>query len=325
MSNLTGVSVHYVAALLRPVPDPGPLLRAAGIDGSILADPAARVPAGAYAALMRAVATALDDEFFGRDRRRMKLGSFAMLCHAVISCRSLQQGLARALRFYGLMLDDLSGQLREEGGMLRLSLQAAPSCDLFAHENLLLFLHRLGCWLINRRIPIEQMGLAFAEPDHHPEYRLIFGCAPRFDCRHSFIGFDARYGALPVVRDEAALKEFLALAPENLFVRYRPSHGTANRVRLLLAGTRPADWPSFAELAATLGMSVSTLHRRLAAEDSSFQTLKDQLRRDRASVLLRERDRSIMQIAEELGYAEASAFHRAFRKWTGLAPGEVRK
>jgi AraC-like DNA-binding protein len=329
---LTGVSMHFVVALLAPAAGRGvdcpALLRQAGIDPAGLTEPAARVSAECYAALMRAVAFSLDDEFFGRDSRRMKVGSFAMLCHAVIGCRDLQRALARALRFYGLMLDDIGGSLQHQDGQLSVvlrPLRPMAQADLFAHENLLLFLHRLACWLVNRRIPVRSLGFAFAEPDHAAEYRLIFGAPARFRQPRSTLGFEVRFGALPVVRDEAALKEFLALAPENLFVRYRPSHGTALRVRRHLAALAPTDWPAFATLARSLGMSASTLHRRLAAEDSSFQTLKDQLRRERATSLLRSGEHSVMAVAEQLGFAEASAFHRAFRKWTGLAPGRFRR
>jgi hypothetical protein len=50
--------------------------------------------------LWRAIAQALDDEFFGLDSRRMKLGSFGMLCRAVVHCSTLEKALGRALRFW---------------------------------------------------------------------------------------------------------------------------------------------------------------------------------------------------------------------------------
>ena len=323
MNQLNGVSVHFVETLLagaiaRGV-DPGPLRQAAQIDPT-----ARRVTAQSYAALMRGVAVAFDDEFFGRDSRRVKLGSFAMLGHAVIGCRSLQRALARAIRFYGLMLDDTVGGLIERDELLWVEFRSAPWVDLFAHENLLLFLHRLACWLVNRRIPISALGFAFRRPAHAEEYKLVFSAEAAFEQSRSYLAIDRRYAGLPVVRGEAALKEFLALAPENLFVRYRPSHGTAHLVRLHLAAMPLPDWPDFERLARSLGMSASTLHRRLAAEDSHFQEIKDQIRRERAISMLRQSSRSIMAIAEELGFAEPSAFHRAFRKWTGKAPGQFR-
>jgi len=329
MNPLTGVSVHYISALLQGLDqrriDAAPFLKNCGIDPAALENPQARVSSSTYAALMLAVAHALDDEFFGRDSRRMKVGSFAMLCVSVIHCRTLQQAVARGLRFYSLLLDDIRGTLREEEGRLQVVLECKGRADLFAHENLLLFLHRLACWLVNRRIPIETLRFAFPRPERAPEYRLIYGRDAEFDATQSELAFDARFGQLPLVRDESALREFLATSPESLFVRFRPSHGTAHRVRLLLSGMKTADWPSFSRLARLLGMSASTLHRRLASEDASYQAIKDLIRRDRAMALLRQRNRSIMAVAEELGFAEASAFHRAFRKWSGMAPGQYRR
>jgi AraC-like DNA-binding protein len=327
MSQLSGVSMHFVSALLEGLKgDKAMAARLMEVSGIAPSGSETRVTSGAYATLMRLVAQTLDDEFFGRDTRRVKQGSFAMLCHAVIACRSLERALARALRFYGLLLDDVVLNLREHEGQLRLEL-ADPKrrSTLFAHENLLLFLHRLACWLVNRRIAVTNIGFCFPEPKHASEYPLVFGVMPQFAQSRSWLAFDLRYAALPVIRDESALKEFLALAPENLFVRYRPSHGTAQRVRRNLVAMPLADWPAFEDVARSLGMSASTLHRRLADEDTSFQEIKDQIRRDRAMTLLRQKDRSVSAIAEELGFAEPSAFHRAFRKWSGAAPGQYRR
>jgi AraC-like DNA-binding protein len=321
MIQLSGVSIHFVEALLA-----GRGLDRAGLLHACQIDPTVRrISAQSYAALMRSVAEALGDEFFGRDTRRMKPGSFAMLGHAVIGCRTLQRALARAIRFYGLLLDDTAGALIEREGFLWVEFRSTSRVDLFAHENLLLFLHRLACWLVNRRLPISALGFAFPQPARAEEYKLIFSAEAAFDQTCSYLAIDQRYAALPVARSEAALKEFLALAPENLFVRYRPSHGTAHLVRLHLAAMKLTEWPDFEGLARSLGMSASTLHRRLAAEDSQYQDIKDQIRRERAIAMLRVSTRSIMSIAEELGFAEPSAFHRAFRKWTGRAPGQFRQ
>jgi hypothetical protein len=144
---ITGVSILFVEALLEGAVargvDPAPLLRRAGVEPG-----AGRVSAQSYAALMKAVAQALDDEFFGRDSQRLKLGSFAMLCHAVLGCRTLRRALARAARFYNLMLDDTAATISEADGVLRLDIRSVRPVALFAHENLLLFLHRLA-WSID--------------------------------------------------------------------------------------------------------------------------------------------------------------------------------
>jgi AraC-like DNA-binding protein len=78
-------------------------------------------------------------------------------------------------------------------------------------------------------------------------------------------------------------------------------------------------------LADDLQISSSTLRRRLEAEGQSYQSIKDQLRRDMAIDLLSFSQLSVMDIAGELGFAETSAFHRAFKKWTDANPGEYRR
>jgi AraC-like DNA-binding protein len=71
-------------------------------------------------------------------------------------------------------------------------------------------------------------------------------------------------------------------------------------------------------------MSVRTLHRQLAAERTTFRAVLDQLRHERASTYLIARDLAIGEVAFVLGFSDLSAFHRAFKRWTGTTPAEFR-
>ncbi len=326
------ISICFVDAVLEGVRrrdiDADTLLEQSGISPSLLSLPNARVSAAVYTALLRLIAQTLDDEFFGQDSRRMKLGSFAMLCHAVVHCRTMAQALQRALDFFALLLDDLWGGVEGDGRYFHLVLhERFPDrpARMFAQENLLIFVHRLICWLVNRRIPILVAGFRYPEPPHGVEYPVLFCSDLRFSQDHTRITFDRKVAGLPVVRTEQALQEFLRLAPQNLLVQYKDSHSLASRIRHQLHDMPPSEWPNFDQFADELGASVSTLRRRLEAEGHSYQVIKDNLRRDMAINLLSDSGKSIMAIAGELGFAEASAFHRAFKKWTGANPGEYRR
>ena len=83
------------------------VLQRAAIAPELLAADAARVPAAAFAALWLAVGEALDDEFFGLDSRRMKVGSFALLCHALGGQATVDRALRQGLRGFSLFLDDI--------------------------------------------------------------------------------------------------------------------------------------------------------------------------------------------------------------------------
>jgi len=325
------ISVAFVVGVLEGVKrrglDLGALLAKAGIAPDVLDRPDARVAAPVYAQLLRLIAQVMDDEFFGQDSRRMKVGSFAMLCRAVVHCRNLESALDRILRFFGLLLDDIGGTLVRDGDSVRFSLidrdPDRPS-PIFAQENLLMFVHRLCCWLVNRRLPLLGARFRYPEPPHGIEYRALFTPRLQFSQPETCLIFDARLMELAVVRDERALKDFLLMAPENLLMQYKDDQGVAVHLRRLLRQIPPPDWPSFDAMAQSMGVSPSTLRRRLDAEGHSYQGIKDRLRRDMAIELLSGTQRSVMAIAAELGFAEASAFHRAFRKWTGYCPGGYR-
>ena len=232
--------------------DAAALLRAAGIAPDLLALPHARVSATSYSALWREVAQALDDEFFGQDARRMKVGSFAMLCHSVIHCKTLEQALQRALQFFDLLLDDLAARLEVEQGIAVLSLHprgAGEAPRIFAHETMLIMLHGLACWLVGRRIPVLSTSFAYPEPAYSEEYRTMYSSRLRFDQASTSMRFDAAYLALPLAQDERTLTDFLRLAPANLVLKYKNSHSIASRIRRRLRALPVAHWPEFDALA----------------------------------------------------------------------------
>jgi AraC-like DNA-binding protein len=326
------IAICFVAAALESVRarnlDADQLLLEAGLNPTLLHVPQARVSVKHYGELWRRVALALDDEFFGQDSRRMKAGSFALLCHSVLNCKSLAQALDRTLRFYGVILDDISGSLLRDAAEAKIMLKERDPVQPrrpFAHEVLLMLIHGLACWLVGRRIPILRAQFSYPEPAYGAEYRLMYCNDLAFDQPFTAVVFDAHYLTLPVVQNEHTLKEFLRTAPENILVKYKNGSSLSARIRRRLRQTLPGDVPDFDTLAAELNMTAATLRRRLREEGASYQEIKDQLRRDLAISYLSHSRRSVVDIALELGFSERSAFHRAFRKWTGASPGEFRR
>ena len=326
------IAICFVAAALQSVRDRGlnadELLENVGLSPSLLQVPQARVSAKHYGALWRTIALVLDDEFFGQDSRRMKAGSFAMLCHSVVACRTLGQALERSLRFYGLILDDISGSLLRDAAEARIVLHervAGASQRVFAHELLLMLLYGVSCWLVGRRIPILRTEFSYAQPLHSAEYRLMYCADLHFGRPNTAIVFEAGYLDLPVVQNERSIKEFLRTAPESILLKYKNGSSLTAKVRRRLRQFAPGEAPDFESLARELNLTPATMRRRLHEEGASYQSIKDQLRRDLAISYLSHSSRSVMDIALELGFSERSAFHRAFRKWTGAAPGEFRR
>ncbi|NNM61298.1 MAG: AraC family transcriptional regulator [Steroidobacteraceae bacterium] len=325
------VAICFVVAALQSVRarsfDADELLSRVGLSADLLQLPQARVSAKQYGELWRLVALTLDDEFFGQDSRRMKSGSFAMLCHSVIHCRNLAQALERSLRFYRLILDDIRGELVREDREARIELHThagAVQPRVFAHEILLMLLYGLACWLVNRRLPIQHAQFGYPEPAHSGEYRLMYCDALRFDAPCTAIAIEAAHLDLPLAQNERTLKDFLRTAPENIILKYKNTGSVGARIRRRIRQAPPGEAPDFEVLAREFHMTAATLRRRLREEGVSFQSIKDDLRRDLAVRYLTHSGRSVMDIALELGFSERSSFHRAFRKWTGASPGQFR-
>jgi AraC-like DNA-binding protein len=304
------------------------LMTSVGLAPSLLQLPQARVSAKAYGELWRAIAAATDDEFFGQDSRRMKVGSFAMLCHTVIGCKTLGRALTQSARFLGIMLEDISAnviRIGEEAKLVFNERNGAGSRPVFAHELLLTLLYGLSCWLVRRRIPLLRGEFSYAEPAHSSEYQVMYCTDLKFECPNTFIAFQGSHLDLPVMQNERSVKDFLRAAPENILVKYKNSSSLASKIRRRLRFFPPGSTPDFKRLACELNLTSAILRHQLQAEGTSYQLIRDQFRRDIAIEYLSHSDKNVSEIAAELGFAERSAFHRAFRKWTGASPGEFRR
>ena len=299
-----------------------PLLASVGLP-EVVVEP---VSAEQFGELWRAVAHALDDEFFGEGARPMRCGSFDLLGHAVLHTSTLEHALRRALKFLRLVLDDPHGRLVVEGDHAQVVLiDEGEARSAFAYRTFWIILHGLACWLVGRRIPLRHVEFRCGPPLHGADYGLFFGAPVRFNQRQSLLAFDAAYLKLPVIRDERALGDFLRRAPANLLVRYRHNAGLAARIRAHLRETTPAQWPGIEDLARRLRLSPASLRRRLNAEGRTYRDIKDEMRRGFAMEWLSSGGRGVGEIAAELGFSEPSAFHRAFRKWTAMSPGVFRR
>ena len=120
------------------------------------------------------------------------------------------------------------------------------------------------------------------------------------------------------------MREFLARAPGNLLIKYRDPGSVTERIRRLLRRHLGDEMPSLEAVGEALAMTPQTLRRRLRDEGRGYQALKDDLRRDAAIALLSQPELPLNEVAARVGFSEASTFHRAFKKWCGVAPGEYR-
>ncbi len=267
------------------------------------------------------IADEIDDEFFGLAARPMRPGSFALLCHAVLHTRNLDQALRRALLFMRVAVDEPHGTLLVENGEARIVLDDPGGArSAFTYRTYWLILMGVASWLVGRQIPLRRLEFTSPPPERLAEYSQFFDAPAKYDRDTTYLAFNASSLRWPVVRTEKSIRSFLRSAPGNIVVRYRQEQGLVLQIRERLIASPAEEWPGCEDLSRALNMSSATLRRRLAAEGQSIGEIKDEIRQARARRLLADDRLTISEIAAELGYSEPSAFHRAYRKWTGKTP-----
>ncbi|WAH55171.1 AraC family transcriptional regulator [Pseudomonas silvicola] len=322
MAQKDTISMQMVReALQQAALAPEAALALAGIDPA-----QARVPVLAYSRLWRQIARRTDDEFFGMDPRALRAGSLAFLCRCAMAQPTLATALEAGLGFLSLMLEDLPATLQRQQSLAEIVIDdsALPPRRAFTYFTYWMIVHGVACWLAGRRIPILAVELRGEAPDYCDDYRVMFSDNLRFERPRTRIIFAADCLDLPVRRTPAELQRFLNRAPGNILVKYRDPDSFARQVRQWLRQQPPHGWPEAEAAARQWQLSAATLRRRLADEGQTWQRLKDSVRRELAVAWLAEAHVPFEAIAERLGFADASSFYKAFRKWTGASPGHYR-
>jgi AraC-like DNA-binding protein len=156
-------------------------------------------------------------------------------------------------------------------------------------------------------------------PKDTSEHARVFRCAIEFARPHAEIEFDQ---AVLDARMRHANQKFCEVFEQQVqraLERLSSPKSASDSVREMARAALSGGACTLSGTAAALGVGARTLQRRLREEGTSFAELIDALRREMAVVYL-ERRIPIPEIASLLGYADATAFHHAFSRWTGSSP-----
>ncbi len=302
--------------------EPATLHEQARLTDTLLADPRTRITAAQLGALYRSIWHTLNDETLGFGAEPQAFGTFALMARHTIHCADLREALAYSIQFYNRVSRALRWQLRERDGRVRLELQLLdPAQDVegFLGEFMLLVWHRYFNWLIGTRIALVGTEFRTPQPAHSAEHRQMFPGPLHYDAPTTALVFDAAWLAQAVVRKRSELRTYLQQLPDDWFIKQEFDYSLSERLYQLLLACEGEAFPDMAELAGRWHTTTRTLHRHLKEENSSFRTIRDQVRRDKAITWLMEDNCTMGEIARRLHMTEP-AFNRAFKGWTGLTP-----
>lgn len=168
-----------------------------------------------------------------------------------------------------------------------------------------------------------RLDLAMQRPDHEELYRRFYRCPVRFDAGGNRATFESHWLGARLPGYDRITCGLVQTQLNTLLVRPVGRHdlveSVANRMRFGIE-TRPTQ----KELASLVNVSDRTLRRRLGHQETTYRELRDSTRFERARDLLGHSDMTVAQVAELVGYSDARAFRRAFKRWAGVLPNEYR-
>lgn len=327
------ISMHHVLTSMRAA-DKGAasragLLIASGINPQVTDDLRKRVSTDQVARLFKNVQLALDDEFMGFSREVCRVGAFRTMCELVSQCQVLGELLEKAVAFYRLLNRDVQMDVSERAGRVTFSVKHHSEDldpDHFLREFLLVIWHRFPSWYIGKAIRLREAHFSFSQPAHHGELQVMFPARLRYDQPVSCLIYDAAYLEMPLVRSQEEIDLYVANAPADVMTIPGAGNSLENQIQRLIKTETPGvlAFPPVEQLAGRLGLSPQTLYRRLKASGTSYQKIKDDIRRETAINSLVNQGLSVERVSEIVGFSEARSFTRAFRHWTGMSPRRYR-
>lgn len=305
------------------------LLDGTGIRPAVLANAEGRLSYEQFISLVRNAIRLTNEPalgvYYGQRLNPMTHGS---LGQAVMSAANIQEALEIMMKYYKTRLAAITFSFFVEGDRAIIQLEEHINLgDLkpFLVEMIFVSIIEIGRFLFGPMIFIGgRCQLSFPRPDYVSAYRPFFFDQVDFDQPHNRLIFAAEHLRLPMALANPVARQLAERQCEEQLREVQQKLSLVAQVRGMLEDEEDKI-PSMEEIAARLHVTSRTLRRQLQAFNTSYQELLTEVRCQRAVRLLESTNKSIEEIADQLGYSDASNFGRAFRKWTGRKPSDYRR
>jgi len=300
------------------------LLAREGIGPADLARPDTRLPHRLVMELLDSWMACTGDETIGlRAGMSVEPGELETMEYAARSCPTLREAIQCSARYMHLLNEAADVSLVEHGdtALWRFGVTDGVRQSRASNDFVLVCAGKFSRRYARIDEPPFEVHFMHPAPANVDVY-APFRSRLKFGMPHNGYVFSRALLDRPMVRAHAGLHVAFDSYARELSGRIRS--GVRTRARELVSEQLGSNEMCMESVAAALAMSVPTLRRRLEDEGTTFTELVDDVRREVAERYLRDPGCSISEIAFKLGFAHAPAFHKAFRRWTGVTPSEHR-
>ncbi|MGK5093545.1 AraC family transcriptional regulator [Deltaproteobacteria bacterium TL4] len=325
------VTVEYPSVLVSMLEAQGVecsvLLEGTGIKRELLNQPEVFIPFIQYKNLIERALLLSGNPGLGLTfGQQLYISTHGPLSHLWMSSSNMEQVMRQSVKYIKIrnQVLDFSFYTKQEQAVLRMELPFEEGVLYrFLVENIFSSIYAIATFLFGSYRPSLNIGVVYDEPDYSSMYQPIFNAPLKFNQSFNEISFPAVLLQNKISLANPALAKLAEQQCEALLKSINEHETLSEKTRRLLLNN-PEQFAGLDKVSETLHLSARTLRRQLKNEGSSYQKILDDVRKQLALQYLANTHWTVEEIANLLHYSDPSNFRRAFRKWTGTAPGTYR-
>jgi AraC-like DNA-binding protein len=316
-------SLHGFTAFARSQNlNPAELLREAGLPRDVLENPDTLMSFHRFALVLELASKASSNPLFGLEFGLYQgVGIFGSLLYLVRNANSVGDALRDLGRYFHVHdnYGDVVVHQADDHALLYYATEAQNLPGSRQVSELVVGVgHQLMRTLLGSRWQPAVATFQHAPAVNPSRYRRLLGVAPRFNSAFDAWMFDANLLNVPLSDADPALHRLMQQHLDTL--SHLHNNQLPNHIQRLLRSFLPSGRVTVEYIADFMRLSPRSLQRHLAEQGTSFQALLDDTRQSMTLRYLEESEMTLMQLTEVLGYANQSAFSRAFQRWFGISP-----
>jgi AraC-like DNA-binding protein len=260
------------------------------------------------------------------------VGSMGLSSYAAMTAPTLSDALSTTVRFESLGTRNIRGDSQyyldvETGNSICQLFSLAPynRFNYFAVDTVLSSWYSFAKWATGKDKLLKQLEIEYQEPDYKDRFEAFFQCPVYFGCERNALTFYPEAGQLPCRFANMASHQHAVILCERELAALSGDNTFRDRIVEIIAPLLQGQPPTIEDVAGKVGMASWTLRRKLKKEGTTYQKLLDHTRKELAESYISDSIHSFTEVAYILGFSSPAAFHRAFKRWMGVSPGEYRK
>ncbi len=303
-------------------------LRSLGVVPADVRTPDARIPVDTYLLIQDEAVHYVHDPYFGLHMGEFaEAGSWSILGYLMMNCKTLGEAFEKWGRYSRIIGNLIDGRVEWQFNKIRVVFYPqphAPKLSRYCFESTFSSIVRMMRNLTGEHLSPLKVTFVYPEPQITAEYQRIFCCPVLFGQKENSITINLGMLKTPVRMANPGLREQFERYTQDFLAEMERKDETTRAVTKIALARLDDETLSIQKVAREMTISVRTLQKRLEGEGMDYSELLKDIRQRLAMRYLRE-SYTVEEITYLLGFSEASVFRKAFKKWSGMTPGEYRQ